>query len=115
VRPAAIATSPLVRCRQTADILTKHLAGRPEVVELAELAPGSEIDPLLEWSAGQAGDVAWVGHAPDVSRLLADLVGGDGNAFHCAKGACAAVECDPAPARGAGTLCWHVTAKMLGC
>lgn len=110
---AVIATSPLVRCRQTADILAKALDGAP-VVEFAALAPESDLDALLAWTAQQKGNVVWVGHAPDVGELLSGMIGG--GAYDFAKGAAAAIEfADEPPAAGAGQLRWLVTAKTLGC
>src|SRR4051812_49275144 len=79
-RPTIIATSPLVRCRQTADILLEHLPHKAELVELDALRPGSNLDELIAWTNQQsAEEVAWVGHAPDVSDLAAALIG-DGTA-----------------------------------
>ena len=40
VEPTIIATSPMLRCRQTADILAENLAGRAEVFEQTELLAG---------------------------------------------------------------------------
>jgi len=115
VVPKVIATSPLVRCRQTAEILADELDEEPEVIELAALEPGSDLESLLEWTASQSGDVAWVGHAPDVGQLAAALIG-DGRAhIRFAKGACSAVRFyEQQVALGEGELQWHVTAKLLG-
>ncbi len=74
--PRSIATSPFVRCRQTADVICERLVAPPEVIELPALEPGSRLDALVEWSNGQGVDeLAWVGHAPDVEVLAASLVG----------------------------------------
>src|SRR5437868_1708695 len=74
--PTAIATSPFVRCRQTAEVLVEKVPGEPCLAELRELEPGSQLDPLLKWSAEQtAQQIAWVGHAPDVDFLAAQLIG----------------------------------------
>ena len=51
--PARIATSPYTRCRQTAEITAKHVVGRPAIVELAALEPGSDLDALIEWSSAR--------------------------------------------------------------
>jgi len=110
-----IATSPLVRCRQTAEILSHELSGKPKVVELAALAPGSDLQGLLEWTEQQNVDrVAWVGHAPCVGRLCAALIGPDEGAIDFSKGATAAIGFDEPPSVGQGVLRWLVTAKMLG-
>lgn len=112
VAPTAIATSPLVRCGQTAEILQQALPDAPPLVELTALAPGSRLADLLAWTEEQGGDVAWVGHAPDVSELTAALIGA-GAALRFAKGACAAVEISPPLAPGHGELRWLAPPKLL--
>jgi phosphohistidine phosphatase len=116
--PQLIAASPLVRCRQTADIVAKLAPNRPKVVERSELAPGSDLDGILHWTRSQAGDieeVAWVGHAPDVGRMASALVGDESSAIRFAKGTVAAIRFPGPPEDGAGELYWLVTAKLLGC
>jgi phosphohistidine phosphatase len=114
--PAVIATSPLVRCRQTADLVAEHLPGKPKVVERPELAPDSDLTGILHWTAEQPGgeDLAWVGHAPDVGQMVAALIGQGDSLVDLAKGAVAGIEFDARPQRGQGQLRWLVTAKILG-
>jgi len=117
VAPGAIATSPLVRCRQTAELLAAAVRPEPTLVELDALVPGSDLAALVEWTAEQAkthDEIAWVGHAPDVDRMTAALAGGAGQ-LRMAKGAAAALRFDGPPEPGAGELRWLVTAKILGC
>src|SRR5437870_5330038 len=52
-QPERIATSPYIRCRQTADVIAKHIEGKPVVEELAALEPGSQLAPLIEWANQQ--------------------------------------------------------------
>lgn len=114
--PAVIATSPLVRCRQTADIVAELLPKPPRVVELTALEPGSDLNALSVWTAEQGDqELAWVGHAPDVSRLAAGLIGEGSSQLRFAKGACAAIRFDEGFHRGRGELQWLLTAKILGC
>lgn len=114
--PSVIATSPLVRCRQTAEIMREHSSCRTPLVELDELAPGSQLDGLIEWTNSQAVDsVAWVGHAPDVDEMTANLIGDDTASIRFAKGAIACLTFDDQVALGRGELKWLVTAKVLGC
>jgi len=116
--PQRIATSPLIRCRQTAEIVAKHVPERPEIVERSELAPHSDLEGILRWSRGQAGDceeLAWVGHAPDVGRMAKALLGGGPGEIRFAKGGIAAIRFDGLPAIDQGELWWLVTAKILGC
>lgn len=113
---AHIATSPLVRCKQTADILAEHAPSEPLVTELEALRPGSRLDALLDWTAKQAGqNVAWVGHAPDVDELAAALVGDRGASIRFDKGAVAAIDFERAPAAGRGDLRWLAVAELLKC
>jgi phosphohistidine phosphatase len=113
--PARIATSPYTRCRQTADIIARYVAGKPTIDELEALEPGSELEPLLDWTNNQNGlDVCWVGHSPDVEELAAALIS-DGTArVRFAKGAVAAISFDGDASPNAGELHWLVTAKVLG-
>ncbi|HVA48229.1 MAG TPA: histidine phosphatase family protein [Pirellulales bacterium] len=113
---AHIATSPLVRCRQTADILAEYTLSEPLITELDALRPGSQLDALLDWTRKQEGqDVAWVGHAPDVDQLAAALIGDARAAIRFDKGAVAAIEFSGPPVAGQGELCWLAVAELLKC
>ena len=116
--PEIVATSPLVRCRQTAEVVVDGLPEQIGLVELDALVPGSNLDALLTWTTAQAEkytEVAWVGHAPDVGHLAGALIGGPGSYIRFAKGGVAAITFDDTPAAGEGELRWLVTAKLLGC
>jgi phosphohistidine phosphatase len=116
--PQRIATSPLVRCRQTAEVVAENVPGSPKVIRRAELEPGSDLEGLLHWTNQKAAEhdqVAWVGHAPDVGRLAAALIGDGRGWIRFAKGAVAAIRFVDPPAAGQGELRWLVTAKVLGC
>ena len=113
--PARIATSPYMRCRQTADIIARHVAGKPNIDELEALVPGSELEPLIDWSNNQHGrDVCWVGHSPDVEELASGLISDGAARVRFAKGAIAAISFDSEAGAGAGELHWLTTAKSLG-
>lgn len=112
--PRHMATSPLVRCRETAGLVADVLPRRPSLAALDDLAPNSRLDPLLAWAAEQPpGDMAWVGHAPDVGELTAALIGDATAAIGFSKGTVAAIEFDRRPARGLGELRWLATADLL--
>jgi phosphohistidine phosphatase len=115
--PDCIATSPYIRCRQTADIIAKYTANKPTIDELTALACGSEIEPLLEWSREHSRNnenICWVGHSPDVEHLAGELMGDGAANIRFAKGAVAAIDFEDDVDIGAGELYWLTTAKLLG-
>lgn len=116
IRPTWIVTSPLVRCRQTTDVLAKHLQGSPEIMELLALRPGADLGEILAWTKRRKDEeIAWVGHAPDVSDLTAALIGDGSASIRFTKGAIAAIRFDGHVERNAGQLAWLATAGLLGC
>ena len=69
--------------------------GSPPIDELEALEPGSDLEPVIEWTNAQGGgDVCWVGHSPDVERFAAALIGDGRRSIRFAKGAVAAIEFD---------------------
>ena len=116
--PQLVAASPMIRCRETAELVAAGVADASQVVALDALLPGSDLDELLRWTGRQSRrheQIAWVGHAPDVGRLAAALIGHSDGWIHFSKGAVAAIRFDGPPEIGAGELRWLVTAKLLGC
>jgi phosphohistidine phosphatase len=113
--PEIIATSPYVRCQETAHLIAERLANAPKIEPHDALAPGSDLPAIVRWSQGQpATSIAWVGHAPDVEHMVAELIGDSSAMVRFAKGAVAAIEFDGAIEPGEGELQWLATAKLLG-
>jgi phosphohistidine phosphatase len=115
--PDRVVTSPYTRCRQTAEIIASNVASNPEIDELDALTPGSELEPLLEWSVEHAQNsesFCWVGHSPDVGWLTAAMIGDVAARIRFAKGAVAAIGFANDIDAGAGELYWLATAKLLG-
>lgn len=111
--PERIATSPYVRCSQTAELIAA--ASEAPVETLDELSPGAGLLPLLGWAAASACDaVCLVGHNPDCERLLGQMVSDRSVELRFAKGSVAAVRYENAPSPSDGELLWHWTAKRLG-
>ncbi|MEW6336760.1 MAG: phosphohistidine phosphatase SixA [Acidobacteriota bacterium] len=118
VRFVHLATSPYLRARETAQALAD--AGAATSIELArELLPGADLRAAIRriqrWRGENLGDVALVGHQPDMSRLVEVLLWGEvRGAVEMKKGAVAALEL---PERGtivgACRLLWLLTPKML--
>jgi phosphohistidine phosphatase len=114
-KPTLIATSPFTRCHETAELLVGRLGNDAMLVPQRALEPGSDLNALVQWTAEQtATEIAWVGHAPDVSHLAAKLIGNGDTSIEFAKGAIAAIEFETAVQPGAGKLRWLATAKLLG-
>jgi phosphohistidine phosphatase len=110
--PQVVVTSPLVRAAETAAVLVKASGlRRSSVISSDLLSPGVELPRLLDLTSQHSVDVvALVGHEPDMSRMLSQLVGGGEFAF--GKGFIAAVEFASNPAIGAGRLRWFCGPKL---
>jgi phosphohistidine phosphatase len=112
--PTLVATSPLVRCRQTAEILVRRVSHEPKLLERDELAPGGPWTGLVDWTNSEGfEEVAWVGHAPDVDQIAAELIGSASANLSFAKGAVAAIRFAGGIAVGEGELCWFVKPKLI--
>jgi phosphohistidine phosphatase len=74
----AIITSPYARAFQTADIVAQHLNMRDKLVKEDRLAPGFDIQRLAKLLKAypDAGALMLVGHEPDLSSVVSELVGG---------------------------------------
>jgi phosphohistidine phosphatase len=113
--PLFVATSPLVRCRETAEIVSLVSPREPSVTELEELRPGARAEALMNWTREHAtANIAWVGHAPDVGHLVAAMIGDGNGQIAMEKGGVAAIEFEGPIAPGQGTLVWLATAELLG-
>ena len=115
--PDRIATSPYARCRQTAEIIAKYASKNATIDELEALEPGTELEPVIEWSRKLTqpdANICWVGHSPDVEWLTAVMIGDSNARIRFAKGAIAAISFEDAISTGSGELGWLTTAKSLG-
>jgi phosphohistidine phosphatase len=113
--PDRLLTSPLVRARQTAQILTE-VAGWPRAEEAPELSPGGAALAVLTLLGQKRGKlVAVVGHQPELGALLsACLLGEDGTlAIDMKKNAVACVSFEGSPSAGRAVLKWLATPRML--
>lgn len=72
-----IATSPLVRTTQTAQLLKSRFRGA-KLVKVTELEPGNEPESIHSWlrDMGRVNCVALVGHEPELGQLLSWFVVG---------------------------------------
>jgi phosphohistidine phosphatase len=113
--PGRVLTSPLVRARQTAQILT-DIAGWPAAEEAPELSPGEPAMAVLSLLGKDRGKLtAVVGHQPGLGHLLAACLIGGGGALpiEMKKNAVACVSFEGAPRAGHAALKWLATPRML--
>jgi phosphohistidine phosphatase len=114
--PERVATSPLTRARQTADVLARSLgAGDPEVQRF--LAPSAAPDAAIPWLSGRAaaGDrlVAVVGHEPHLGKLASLLLAGEGSFVRFRKAGAALLDLGSRPGPGKARLEWLLEPSAL--
>jgi phosphohistidine phosphatase len=73
--PATVLSSPLVRARQTAEIVADETDAELRIEPL--LAPGATVAELRRAVTGAGGAVATVGHQPDCSDIALAVLGRD--------------------------------------
>lgn len=114
VSVAVVLTSPLLRTRQTADILADTLSSRPSVVATDALAPAGTSAAVFEEIARHAkkGSLALVGHEPDIGELAARLIGAR-TPLSFKKGAVCRIDIEVLPPKGTGALRWFLPPRML--
>lgn len=123
-RAHVLASSPLVRARETAEIIGPMLrASRIELVDA--LRPDRRYEDFIEWFRGRASEddeeveedertIAIVGHEPHLSGLVTWLMTGSGQSrLELKKGAACLLEFSRVPASGEATLRWSLTPAQL--
>jgi phosphohistidine phosphatase len=117
VEISEIWSSPLLRARQTADLLAEEL-GVSEPVRVVEyLQPEGEFEPLkeeLQHHLEQPG-IALVGHEPDLGELATYLLTGvRSSSFRFKKGGIACIEVYDIRPPVSCQLRWLLTPKQMG-
>lgn len=112
--PDRLLTSPLVRAKQTAKILTE-VAGWPPAEIAPVLAPGNGAAVLTLLGKDRSSRIAIVGHQPDLSALLAACLLRDGSdlPIEMKKNAAACLSFDGRVRAGRAALKWLATPRML--
>jgi phosphohistidine phosphatase len=118
-RVAVLASSPLLRARETAEIVAPALrVTRVEIVEA--LRPDRAFEELTDWLRGRVAPngediaAAVVGHEPHLSGLVTWLMTGSSESrIELKKGGACLLEFDRAPAAGAAILRWALTPSQL--
>jgi len=117
-----ILTSPLLRSRQTAEVIADALELQHKVRIIESLAPGKAFiegegrhaEIFLELGAYQFDRALLVGHMPDLAELASFLLTGNRNLnIEFKKGSICAIEVSSLPPRGPGLLQWMLTPKHM--
>jgi phosphohistidine phosphatase len=109
-----VLTSPLVRARQTADIVAGGLDPRPSIVNVDSLAPAGSYAAVLAdlEKHSRKSRLALVGHEPMMGELAARLVGSR-HPIEFKKGGVCRIDVENLPPAGPADLRWMLTPKIL--
>jgi phosphohistidine phosphatase len=107
-------TSPLVRARQTADVIAAASDPMPPLVVVEALAPGGAQAAVLGELEKHAKKtrIAIVGHEPGIGELAARLIGLR-HAIEFKKGAVCRIDVDTLPPTTPGELRWLLPPRVL--
>ena len=111
-----ITTSPLIRCSETAKIISRILDLKDKVVILDDLAPDGDLDTVCYDIAQSDSEnaVLVIGHEPALSGLVGKIISQDGTASVLfAKGGLAKIKNFSYDKRPSGTLQWLLTPKQV--
>jgi phosphohistidine phosphatase len=117
-RLGLIASSPLLRARQTAEIVQQVYRVTPTGAALQvwdELEQATYPDLVARVRAAEIEDILLVGHEPGLSRFASQLLTGSptGMVINFKKAAICALEVDPAAGDIAAILLWYAAPRQL--
>ena len=100
-----IVTSPLTRALQTANVIAEQYDALDKIIIDKKLSPGCDTDNIIEIANSLNGDdIAFVGHQPDLSEELSELISPKGAYVDFKKGAIAKISFGNKVKAGSGTL-----------
>jgi phosphohistidine phosphatase len=113
-----VLTSPLMRARQTAEIVTRTLGIEDRLDEISGLAPESTVEHLLFGLTPYQDrkHLLLVGHEPLLSRFAAYVLGGQRPtdvSFDFKKGSLCYIETETLTVSSPAKLHWLLTPKQL--
>ena len=109
-------TSPLVRARQTADIVAEALGLENRIEDLPELAPAGEVEKITGRIASfqEAEGFMLVGHQPLLGKLASFLLTGNTHLqIDLKKSSVCCISVDSLPVVKNGILRWMLTPRQL--
>jgi phosphohistidine phosphatase len=107
-------TSPLVRARQTADVIAEAMKGKPPIATVDALTPAGTPAAVIQELGRhmRKARIALVGHEPNMGELAAHLIGAK-VPLPFKKGAICRIDFSVFPPKGKGALIWFVQPRML--
>jgi phosphohistidine phosphatase len=114
-RLGRIVCSPLIRARETAEIVAGILIPQQTTELNHDLGPDGSMKALVDWLEAQHPDpVMLVGHLPDLATLASLLLtGSDQMHLMLKKASCCCISFPGAVLPGTGGLEWLLQPKML--
>jgi len=114
IRPAHIITSPLVRARETAEIVAKVQKSK-NLEEWEELKPEGNRQQFYEKLSKLKLDssILVVGHEPYLSTMICDMIGASGGRILLKKGGLARVRIEGFVPKMRGELRWLLSPRLL--
>jgi len=108
-------TSPLVRCKQTTEIIMKYIKSGNNMVELNELRPeGNKLELYNKLSKLKPGSsTLLVGHEPYLSQLVGESIGESHCRIDLKKGGLVRIRTVSLQPKINGELRWLLTPKHL--
>ena len=116
IRFDVIATSPLTRANQTAEIVARTLGEKKRLEVWDDLAPGGDPDSICYHAAQYGGDATAliIGHEPALSMLIGRIIsGGNSASLVLAKSGLAKIRNYSFNERPAGDLQWLLTPRQM--
>ncbi len=111
-----VISSPLVRAVETAEIVAESLRAGVPMDFCDALRPGGSAEELISFLAKQGNRrrVLVVGHEPDLSSMVARLIGAGRHAnLAFKKGGCCLIAFREFPPKSPGQLVWWLTPRAL--
>lgn len=109
-----IIASPLVRTRQTAEIIAETLKDKPQIINSDALTPAGTPAAVIQELGKhmRKGRIALVGHEPNLGELAGRLIGAR-SPIEFKKGAVCRIDFEVLPPKAIGQLMWFLPPKVL--
>lgn len=109
-----VVSSPLVRARQTAEIMLKASGQHLDIAFTDALTPDARPKKLARYLTKTGGDkVALVGHLPHMADFTAWIIGGKKAQIDFEKAGVALVSSGDSPIKGNGVMHWLITPEWF--